>query len=244
MAYGWKQAGNIDSVTSAVDFFMINSFPYFAGDATTGGSSSAWSSFKSDISYFESIANGKPLLVTQVSPARVPFRVCAKSAQPLLHPLHLPFHSPISPYDNAYIYSNSAPSRLVGRPPAPSSRRTVARSPSLYRLQKVTGICSIRTAPISSKRRTLAGCGVAGMIRSPAGVSRRAEARPNGTSVRRRRAEIFYPFFLHDGILTFIFHLRSRLLSTYLYFLTFHRHLHLVVWCFRLGLSVDHSYFM
>lgn len=67
MAYGWQQAGDISSMVEAVDFFMINDFPYFAGDATTGDSDKAWSDFTGDIKYFQGIANGKPLLVTQVS---------------------------------------------------------------------------------------------------------------------------------------------------------------------------------
>lgn len=66
MAYGWKQAGDISSMVEAVDFFMINNFPYFAGNAQTGGSDQAWSDFTSDVKYFQGIANGKPLLVTQV----------------------------------------------------------------------------------------------------------------------------------------------------------------------------------
>ena len=44
---------------------MINNFPYFAWDAEDGGSQTSWNDFANDISYFEGIANGKPLLVTQ-----------------------------------------------------------------------------------------------------------------------------------------------------------------------------------
>ena len=66
MAYGWQSAGDISSVADAVDFFMINNFPYFAWDAQDGGSDTSWNDFTKDISYFEDIANGKPLLVTQV----------------------------------------------------------------------------------------------------------------------------------------------------------------------------------
>ncbi|KAL5520469.1 hypothetical protein ACEPAG_9693 [Sanghuangporus baumii] len=65
MAYGWQSAGDTSSVADAVDFFMINNFPYFAWDAQGGGSTTSWNDFTGDINYFESIANGKPLLVTQ-----------------------------------------------------------------------------------------------------------------------------------------------------------------------------------
>lgn len=65
MAYGWKQGGDISSVADAVDFFMINNFPYFAVNAAGGGDSSAWSNFMSDMTYFKGIAKGKPLFVTQ-----------------------------------------------------------------------------------------------------------------------------------------------------------------------------------
>lgn len=66
MAYGWQSAGDISSVADVVDFFMINNFPYFAWDAQDGGSETSWNDFMNDISYFEGIAGGKPLLVTQV----------------------------------------------------------------------------------------------------------------------------------------------------------------------------------
>lgn len=66
MAYGWKQAGDVSSMVEAVDFFMINNFPYFGGNAKTADSDTAWSDFTGDIEYFQGIANGKPLLVTQV----------------------------------------------------------------------------------------------------------------------------------------------------------------------------------
>ncbi|TDL26978.1 glycoside hydrolase [Rickenella mellea] len=65
MAYGWQSAGDIAPVAAAVDFFMINNFPYFNSNAESGGSSVAWKDFTNDIAYFESIANGRPLLVTQ-----------------------------------------------------------------------------------------------------------------------------------------------------------------------------------
>ncbi|KAJ3782710.1 glycoside hydrolase [Lentinula aff. detonsa] len=66
LAYGWQSSGNITPVADAVDFFMVNNFPYFAFDATTGGNAStSWNDFIQDIDYFESIANGRPILVTQ-----------------------------------------------------------------------------------------------------------------------------------------------------------------------------------
>jgi len=65
LAYGWQISNDITKLVDAVDFFMINNFPYFAFDAQSGGSSTSWSDFTGDISYYESIANGKPLLVTQ-----------------------------------------------------------------------------------------------------------------------------------------------------------------------------------
>jgi exo-beta-1,3-glucanase (GH17 family) len=68
MAYGWQSSGQTSPespVAKAVDFFMVNNFPYFSNDATWGGSPDAFKSFTSDISFFEGIANGKPILVTQ-----------------------------------------------------------------------------------------------------------------------------------------------------------------------------------
>ena len=67
LAYGWQISGNITSMVEAVDFFMINNFPYFSFDATTGGSDVAWNDFLNDMNYYASISEGKPLLVTQVS---------------------------------------------------------------------------------------------------------------------------------------------------------------------------------
>ena len=67
MAYGWQQAGDTTAVANAVDFFMINNFPYFSFDATTGGSDVAWNDFLNDMNYYAGISEGKPLLVTQVS---------------------------------------------------------------------------------------------------------------------------------------------------------------------------------
>ena len=67
LAYGWQSTpGNITALAAALDFFMINNFPYFAFDAESGGSATSWSDFMTDITYYESISNGKPLLVTQV----------------------------------------------------------------------------------------------------------------------------------------------------------------------------------
>jgi exo-beta-1,3-glucanase (GH17 family) len=66
LAFGWQSAGNITPVQDAVDFFMVNNFPYFAFDATTGGNAStSWTDFMNDIDYYESIAGGRPILVTQ-----------------------------------------------------------------------------------------------------------------------------------------------------------------------------------
>jgi exo-beta-1,3-glucanase (GH17 family) len=67
LAYGWQSSRDITPVQDAVDFFMINNFPYFAFDATTGGSDKSWNDFVNDMNYFERISQGKPLLVTQVS---------------------------------------------------------------------------------------------------------------------------------------------------------------------------------
>ncbi|KAL5525109.1 hypothetical protein ACEPAF_8978 [Sanghuangporus sanghuang] len=65
LAYGWQISGNITAMVDAVDFFMINNFPYFAFDAQSGGSNTSWADFLSDMDYYASIAQGKPLLVTQ-----------------------------------------------------------------------------------------------------------------------------------------------------------------------------------
>ncbi|OZJ03849.1 hypothetical protein BZG36_04311 [Bifiguratus adelaidae] len=65
LAYGWQQAGDFSAVQNALDLFMINNFPYFAQNAEEGGSSSTWSKFINDMNYYVSIANGKPLVVTQ-----------------------------------------------------------------------------------------------------------------------------------------------------------------------------------
>jgi len=68
MAFGWQQAGQTKSssvVAQAVDFFMVNTFPYFSQSASWGGDSNAWSAFTSDISFFEGLADGRPILVTQ-----------------------------------------------------------------------------------------------------------------------------------------------------------------------------------
>ncbi|KAL5498330.1 hypothetical protein ACEPAH_2472 [Sanghuangporus vaninii] len=65
LAYGWQISGNITAMVDAVDFFMINNFPYFAFDAQSGGSNTSWADFLNDMDYYVSIAQGKPLLVTQ-----------------------------------------------------------------------------------------------------------------------------------------------------------------------------------
>jgi exo-beta-1,3-glucanase (GH17 family) len=67
LAYGWQISGNITAVSDSVDFFMINEFPYFAQNAQAGGSSSSWQNLLTDMEYFETLANGRPLLITQVS---------------------------------------------------------------------------------------------------------------------------------------------------------------------------------
>jgi hypothetical protein len=69
LAYGWQQAGDTSSVADAVDFFMINNFPYFSQNAQSGGDSSSWTNFQSDMSYYKSISQGKPLMVAQVRSA-------------------------------------------------------------------------------------------------------------------------------------------------------------------------------
>jgi hypothetical protein len=66
MAFGWQQAGGqVSQLAAAVDVFMVNNFPYFAGGA--GNGDNAWNNFKSDMSFFQGIAKGKPIIVTQVS---------------------------------------------------------------------------------------------------------------------------------------------------------------------------------
>jgi exo-beta-1,3-glucanase (GH17 family) len=67
MAYGWQISSDFQSLIDELDFFMINTFPYFVQDAKEGGSDVSWADFTNDIKYYESIAQGKPLLVTQVS---------------------------------------------------------------------------------------------------------------------------------------------------------------------------------
>jgi len=64
MAFGWQQAGGqVSQLAAAVDVFMVNNFPYFAGGA--GNGDNAWNNFKSDMSFFQGIAKGKPIIVTQ-----------------------------------------------------------------------------------------------------------------------------------------------------------------------------------
>jgi len=82
MAYGWQVAGgDIAPMVDVVDFFMINTFPFFAQDATTGGAAGAWSYFLNDVKYFQRIAQGKPLMVTQTgwSTSREEFAPNSKS---------------------------------------------------------------------------------------------------------------------------------------------------------------------
>ncbi|THH08828.1 hypothetical protein EW145_g2438 [Phellinidium pouzarii] len=65
LAYGWQISGNITEMVNAVDFFMINEFPYFAFDATSGGNTTSWNDFLNDLDYYQNISQGKPLLITQ-----------------------------------------------------------------------------------------------------------------------------------------------------------------------------------
>ncbi|KAJ7629058.1 glycoside hydrolase [Roridomyces roridus] len=66
LAYGWQSSsGNITDLASQLDFFMINEFPYFAQNAEAGGDPSTWTNFLADLEYFEGLAGGRPLLVTQ-----------------------------------------------------------------------------------------------------------------------------------------------------------------------------------
>ncbi|KAJ7223382.1 glycoside hydrolase, partial [Mycena pura] len=65
LAFGWQSSGNITAISDSVDFFMINEFPYFAQNAQAGGSDSSWQNLLTDIEYFETLANGRPLLITQ-----------------------------------------------------------------------------------------------------------------------------------------------------------------------------------
>jgi len=65
MAFGWQQAGDISSIADTVDFFLMNNFPYFAGNAGSGNSPQDLANLKSDVAYFESISQGKPLLMAQ-----------------------------------------------------------------------------------------------------------------------------------------------------------------------------------
>lgn len=78
MAYGWQNAGgDITPMVDVVDFFMINNFPFFSEDATTGGSAGSWNDFVRDVEYFQSIAEGKPLMVTQVRAVHLRFDLCS-----------------------------------------------------------------------------------------------------------------------------------------------------------------------
>ena len=74
LAYGWQITDKSDAqpLIDVLDFFMINSFPYFAFDAQSGGSDVSWKDFVGDLEYYEGIAKGKPLLVTQVWILNIP----------------------------------------------------------------------------------------------------------------------------------------------------------------------------
>lgn len=68
MAFGWQSAGQTSSsssVAQALDFFMINTFPYFGQSASWGGDDDAWNSLTKDIQFFEKLANDRPLMITQ-----------------------------------------------------------------------------------------------------------------------------------------------------------------------------------
>lgn len=68
MAFGWQSAGQTSSsssVAKAVDFFMVNTFAYFSQSASWGGNDNAWDSLTKDIQFFQGIANGRPLMITQ-----------------------------------------------------------------------------------------------------------------------------------------------------------------------------------
>lgn len=129
LAYGWQTAGNITAVADAVDFFMINNFPYFAFDAESGGNDTSWQDFITDIAYFESIAGGRPLLVTQVS-----------------HPL------PTLP--NAHIANVTCLLfRRVGRVMKTRGRQTAQLLSPQFLRKRPTGICWTAIARISSRRK-------------------------------------------------------------------------------------------
>lgn len=66
LAYGWQSSGNITSVANAVDFFMANDIPYFGQTVRCGGDNLTWQNFLADMAYYASIADGRPILVTQV----------------------------------------------------------------------------------------------------------------------------------------------------------------------------------
>ena len=57
LAYGWQITDKSDAqpLIDVLDFFMINSFPYFAFDAQSGGSDVSWKDFVGDLEYYEGI---------------------------------------------------------------------------------------------------------------------------------------------------------------------------------------------
>ncbi|KZT61343.1 glycoside hydrolase family 17 protein [Calocera cornea HHB12733] len=65
MAIGWQQSGNITSVQNAVDFFMINNLVYYNNNSVWGGDQVTWANFLDVMSYFDELAQGRPILVTQ-----------------------------------------------------------------------------------------------------------------------------------------------------------------------------------
>ena len=124
LAYGWQITDDLQSLIDAVDFFMINSFPYFAFDAQDGGSETSWKDFVGDIEYYEGIAQGKPLLVTQVR-----FTIIFVLGQELIF----------------------LPLRLAGQVIEIHGRPTVLMSSSLWIRRRRFGICWTTTAATSSR---------------------------------------------------------------------------------------------
>jgi exo-beta-1,3-glucanase (GH17 family) len=99
LAWGYQNAQqkgeNIQAVIDAVDFLMINNFPYFSWQATTGGSSRSWGDFMKDMDWYESVAGGKTLVVTQASIfhlliSNITNAVCAQTGWPSNKNLYKP----------------------------------------------------------------------------------------------------------------------------------------------------------
>lgn len=135
LAYGWQQAGDTTSVANAVDFFMINNIPYFSQNAAYGNSASSWSNFMSDMNYYKSISQGKPLLVTQVS------------------------SSILNLSDHAILTSLSRPAGLATK----SYTLPIVRMSSLQsRPNSHIGDSSMAIVRIISNLRTSDGCGALG----------------------------------------------------------------------------------